>query len=116
MQLDALDLMQSLGGQIALSAMRADHHRDVFDDQEARALVVASGHETDLSPGPAADVSSHLSFFHLTRHTARYHESVNRPETSAIRTSVQIGTQFLSKLSPAPAGRSKSSSAISKTH
>jgi len=43
MQLDPLDLVQRLGGEVALAAVRADHHGHVLDHQEVGPLAVAAG-------------------------------------------------------------------------
>jgi hypothetical protein len=59
MELDPLDLKQSFGGQIALTAMGADHDRNILDDQERRPFPVAPGHVADLSFIVTADITDH---------------------------------------------------------
>src|SRR6185295_2749820 len=66
-QLDPLDLVQGLGGQVALTTLGANHHRYVLNDQEVRALAVAPGHEADLSLALTTDVADHRLLFHVNR-------------------------------------------------
>lgn len=62
--LDALNFVQGLGGEIALTAMWAHNHRNVLDEQEVRPLAVAPRHVPDLGAILAADVAIDRWFLH----------------------------------------------------
>jgi len=59
MELDAFNLMQGLGREVALAAMRATHYWHILNDKQACAFPVAPRAPADLGSGLAANITHH---------------------------------------------------------
>ena len=61
MQLDAFDLVQGLGGQVAFAAMGTTDDGHVLDDEEARPLAVAARYSTHVHAALTTHIAYHAS-------------------------------------------------------
>jgi len=62
MQLDSFDFMHRVCCHIALPAMRATNYRDIFYDQEAFMLTVASRNPSNLCSFLTTDIADYFCF------------------------------------------------------
>ena len=59
MELDALNLMESFGSEVALTTMRATYHRNVLYHQQVLAFAVGTGNPTDFSAFLSTNIANH---------------------------------------------------------
>lgn len=77
-KLDALDLMQRLGREIALATMRTTDDRHVFDHEQACSLAVTARDPADLCTALATHIANHkLTLFVEHRNERQF---VGRPK------------------------------------
>jgi hypothetical protein len=57
MELDSLDFVERISGQIGLAALRAMHDRNVFNDEQRSPLPITPSHPTYDSLFSPADVT-----------------------------------------------------------
>ena len=67
MQLDAFDLVQGLGGQVAFAAMETTDDGHVLDDEEAGALAVTARYATHLRAALTTNIAYHASQYSRQR-------------------------------------------------
>ena len=81
MQLDAFDLVQGLGGQVAFAAMGTTDDGHVLDDEEAGPLAVAARYATHVRAALTTNIAYHRLTYHSRKTADNAHRQRRRAES-----------------------------------